>query len=300
MHDIVFTMLSKVHDRLRTANTWINYRHADQRYNGGGLDVFDRDWDNLLLLDACRFDLFETMVQHEFADSLVPTPVTSRGACSPEFIRGNFANRELHDTVLITANSWYDRLRQNEDGFNLDLHYVEYVEPDTFNGATAHPFTVADKVRWAADEFPNKRLVVHFLQPHPPFFSRDGEELFYFGCHSPWHIKRNDVSPAEFVQAYLETLYCVLSVTLDLAADLNGKSVISADHGELFGERVSPIPIACYGHPWGCFTVEELMTVPWLDLPANDRKDVSADTPRRQSPTAGTSVEGQLSKLGYL
>ncbi|MDZ7731078.1 MAG: hypothetical protein U5K37_09365 [Natrialbaceae archaeon] len=62
---------------------------------GEGIDVMEQDWDNLILLDACRYDAFEA--QSAIDGNL--KPVLSRGGASWEFMQANFAGRELHDTV---------------------------------------------------------------------------------------------------------------------------------------------------------------------------------------------------------
>jgi hypothetical protein len=76
--------------------------------NADGIDVFEQDWDNLIVLDACRFDVFAAV-----ADSLPGTLErrTSQAATTPEFVRANFGGRDLHDTVYVTQNTWYLKLR---------------------------------------------------------------------------------------------------------------------------------------------------------------------------------------------
>lgn len=61
------------------------------------------DWDTLVILDACRYDMFEEInetegeLEHRY----------SRGSCTPDFIRENFPEGEFHDTVYVTANPMY-------------------------------------------------------------------------------------------------------------------------------------------------------------------------------------------------
>jgi hypothetical protein len=54
---------------------------------------------------------------------------------------------------------------------------------------------------------------------------------------------------------------------------LSGKTVITADHGEMLGEYVSPVPVRWYGHPPGIYT-NELINVPWFVTPHDRRKEI--------------------------
>lgn len=40
------------------ANRRYNHWKNGQNYNADGFHIFDEDWDNLIVLDACRFDAF--------------------------------------------------------------------------------------------------------------------------------------------------------------------------------------------------------------------------------------------------
>lgn len=78
--------------------------------NDKGYDITEEDWDNLILLDACRFDIFS-----EISDSL-PGELykrQSQAGNTREFLRHNFRNREFLNTVHITANPMLYR-SQNE------------------------------------------------------------------------------------------------------------------------------------------------------------------------------------------
>ena len=71
-----------------------------------GIDIMDRDWDNLLILDACRYDLFDEVFPHNGnLDSIV-----SRGSDTPEFLESNFVGRSFHDTVYVSANPQTERI----------------------------------------------------------------------------------------------------------------------------------------------------------------------------------------------
>lgn len=70
-------------------------------YNEEGIDIFNKDWDNLIILDACRADIFEQEVDlpGEFKTK------QSKASKTKEFIKANFTDRTLHDTVYVAGNS---------------------------------------------------------------------------------------------------------------------------------------------------------------------------------------------------
>lgn len=89
-------------------------------YNPSGVDVFEEDWDALIVLDACRYDLFARR------STLSGTLETrrSRGSSTVEFLRGNVADRDLRDTVYVTANPQFHRYR---DELDARFHEVVHV-----------------------------------------------------------------------------------------------------------------------------------------------------------------------------
>ena len=65
---------------------------------------------------------------------------------------------------------------------------------------------------------------------------------------------------------YTYNLEIALGWVGKLVKELSGRIVITADHGESFGEKLHPLlPIKIYGHPRGCY-IEPLVKVPWLVL----------------------------------
>jgi hypothetical protein len=83
----------------RAASRLVTRKYYDWQngvaYNTDGVDIHEQDWDNLLILDACRFDYFDRY--NEIDGDLQSRQ--SRGSTSREFIRGNFSNRRAYDTV---------------------------------------------------------------------------------------------------------------------------------------------------------------------------------------------------------
>jgi hypothetical protein len=277
--------------------------------NGQGTDVMSEDWDNLILLDACRFDYFEE--ENTFAGEL--SRVQSRGGHSWEFMEGNFVGRQLHDTVYVTANPHAEKL---ED----DVFYTIWKVLDRWDDdlETVAPEDVVSEALAAHETYPNKRLIVHFMQPHEPWIGPTMEQIEervslkgwdkYHGREDtstdlqgmgPWDaVRENIVSKSEMRQAYRESLQIVLDHVQELVAEFGGKSVISADHGELLGERIAPGLPRWYGHPHDVY-LEEAYFVPWLELPHESRREVVAEEPIGSESLDEDVVDQRLKALGY-
>ncbi len=286
----------------RELNTLAHSRFGTVPHNTTGIDIFGEDWDNLILLDACRYDIFA-----EEAD--LPGQLDSResrAAATPEFIDANFLDRTQHDTVYVTGNSWV--LKKGADE-NLYLVY-DVVQHPTEESEVNKPTLIERCAREAAEKHPNKRLLVHFIRPHHPFLGPTAQELFGSRDdddqpHSLYTQVANgdlELSDETLETLYRENLQIVLPHVEELLETLEGKTVVSADHGELLGDRLSPLPINGYGHHEGLY-VDELVRVPWHVHTNGERRSITEDEPvpepDRSYSMADQSVDDRLRDLGY-
>lgn len=272
-------------------NCYITHTINNNYYNTEGVNIFNEDWDNLIILDACRYDYFSQI-------STLPGELesrVSRGSTSKEFIRGNFQDTTAHDVVYVSANGWYANLK-NE--LNSEIYDFQMVKRDAVEGLTSHPKTVADSGLKAHSEFPNKRLIIHFLQPHQPFLG-DSSEKFNFKKGFPETVKQSNVTQQEIIQAYKENIRIVLPEVERLLEEFSGKTVVSADHGELLGDRMQPLPAKIYGHPEGVY-VDELVKVPWHIYESNRRKNIIKEKPVENSTINQNEIRDHLKDLGYV
>jgi hypothetical protein len=109
------------------------------------------------------------------------------------------------------------------------------------------------------------------------------------------------VSIEDVWAAYAENLELTIPHVEELLETLDGKSVITADHGNLFGEKVRPIPIRTYGHPPG-FRTTELVSVPWFVPPFEDHRSVQSEPPQVGTTDSSDTaqIQQQLRDLGYV
>ncbi|MDZ7731076.1 MAG: hypothetical protein U5K37_09355 [Natrialbaceae archaeon] len=184
--------------------------------HGPGTHVMDEDWDNLFILDACRYDMFADRVT---LDGCLESRI-SLGSSSEEFLERNFGDRTCHDTVYVNANPYIPRLDLDQGTFHA---VVDCLSDWDHELQTVRPDTVASAAREAHAEFPDKRLIVHFMQPHAPFIGDMGRELVGGGWtmdlpveseQGIWHYLRDGDSDID-----LETVWAAYNENLDVVLD---------------------------------------------------------------------------------
>jgi len=270
-----------------------------------GENVYDRDWDVLVVLDACRPDaLRDAAAEYAFLDAV--ETVRSVGSCSSEWLENTFQTSTHRDavgrTAMVTGNTWTDRYLDAERFAVLDEVW-KYAWDDDLGTVPAE--AVTDRaIRVARDHDPD-RLVVHYMQPHHPFVTDplDGDGgMARTGTHSsetnPWTLlRRGAVTERRVRTAYEANLRYALESVRTLLRNVDGRVAVTADHGNLFGEW------RLYGHPMHT-PVPALITVPWAETTAEDRHTrqptLSPPTPLPVSQVYGAvgDVE-RLEALGY-
>jgi hypothetical protein len=285
----------------RELNRLCHTRLASRSFNPAGIDIFEEDWDNLLILDACRYDAFA-----EQAD--LPGHLEhriSRGAATSEFVRANFTGRHEYDTVYLTANSWYRRLRSEIDASlhdYIDLHMGD--EDGTYHSdefRVVLPEVVTEQAKRVSKDYPDKQLIIHYIQPHHPFIGPTGREYFRANSSALEEMLRDapEATPEIVVKAYYENLDIVLDAVGDLLPSLHGKTVVTADHGEMLGDRHEFVPIRDFGHQIGLYN-EPLTKVPWHVVENGDRKKIVAEEPDGDDDDIELErLEQRLRDLGY-
>lgn len=278
------------------------YYQSGNDHNVSGVRVMERDWDMLVILDACRLDQFEA--ENTISGNL--SSITSRGSHTTEWLRGNFTNQQYHDTVYVTASP---QLYRWNDEINASFHAIQNVwqTHTTEPPGVVLPADMVRQVEQAADEYPNKRILAHFMQPHYPFIAEEYRHLNSKSDDDPdiWNRLRQgdlDASPEEIDSALRSNLRLALPPVSSLVAGFDGKTVVSADHGNLLNERIGVLPYREWGHPPGLH-VPTLVQVPWLEIEARTRRRVVAESPHVDvedvEEEAEDAVEQRLRDLGY-
>jgi hypothetical protein len=289
----------------RECNRQYYRRFGRREHNPDGVDVMAADWDVLVILDACRYDVFAA--RHDLPGKLERRQ--SRGSHTSEFLEANFSDGEYTDTVYLSASP---QLYRKRDRLDASFHAVSHVWRESGwddEYGTVLPETMTDRAVEAAERYPNKRLIVHYLQPHYPFIGASDINTRSFGGNDEeldiWNkLMRGElgVSADRVWKAYEQNLDRALDALEPLLAGVEGRFVVTSDHGNLFGSRVGPVPIREWGHPPGVYA-RELVEVPWLVYERGQRRRIVTG---QGQPEQGVdeieaeTVESRLQNLGYV
>ncbi|TVT85430.1 hypothetical protein FQA18_19770, partial [Haloferax volcanii] len=127
-----------------------------------GVDVFSQDWDNLIILDACRADAFEDIVVPELEGNY--STVESKGSATVEWIEQNFTGKTLNDVVYVSANGWLHRI---SDRIGAEIHAADWLYTSEYRNemGTVSPKAVTKRALKFASDHPNK-LNTDVRPPH--------------------------------------------------------------------------------------------------------------------------------------
>lgn len=264
-----------------------------------GTNVYDRDWDLLVILDGCRTDAMKE-VAHEYDFLNNPGTHRSPGSASYQWMDRTFTDKyteEMRKTAHVTANPFSDDFCAPDDWAILDEVWRDGWDDDI---GTVPAQRVTDRAIQVAREHEGnyERLLVHYMQPHLPSVPnplsnagdlggwRDGREMAWQG------LRRGQFSEKEVWDAYISNLRYVLDEVDVLLSNVNaGRAVLSADHGNAKGEW------GIYGHPNVPLNV--LRDVPWYRTSAIDERTRDPDLEFGKKGDSSKSVEERLNALGY-
>lgn len=298
--------------------------------------ILDEKWDYLLVLDACRYDYFEKNYSDYFANADFSKRI-SQGTDTNQWLKMNFgcksdiiyvtANPQISSTRPTGRFRASSRFEKVYDVWHSDWDDEVYtVRPDVMTKRSL------DIIR----KHPGKRLIVHYIQPHAPFLNYKDHGDFQKFLSSSWLVKKihnafillfsiagitepvtrwkilkklgikplnymywlcRNLNDEELKKGYEENLKAVLFAVKTLAESLSGTIVVTADHGEMLGEK------GLYGH-WANAGQPILREIPWLVIDKGPLQ--SKNTERKAKSSAGKEevsaeeVEKKLRMLGYM
>lgn len=325
---------------LNYANIWNPVWNTATSRRPIGTNVFDREWDLLIILDTCRPDALKVLTGSNSRIGSV-NQMQSVGSMSAEWILNTFTERHWEDiaeTAFVSGNIWSHRIfnQQFHERTTHDYKTIHKGAPqwtpvssDAFGhyeivSAVANqndrlhpeneaiPHILTDRTIAVGREEDYERLIVHYTLPHLTFIAdaldwepraMSVEELMA-GPRATRDLRpeeqsydparRGEVSIKTVRQAYFQNLRLAFDYVEILLENVDAKrTVVSADHGEAFGEN------GLWGHPYGCpFPV--VKSVPWATTTATDERTYESKwAPLERIPSEQERVEF-LQNMGYL
>lgn len=271
--------------------------------------ITEEDWDYLIVLDACRYDIFKDVYEDYLKGDL--SKRESSACRTPDWFKAEFDDKEFDDIVYVSSNPHINSQTESK-GIKASENFHKVVDV-WFKGwdddkMTVPPEEVTEAAFQAKSDYPNKRMIIHFIQPHYPYLDKkiegldwvkgqsDSSELSLFqrtirkaereffgdrlskliGRTNAWRVREklrirgfdgqdekvwrelhNDME--EWHRLYEDNIRKALEQVEELVKDLDGKVVVTADHGEALGEE------DVYVHPPNT-DIDVLKEVPWLEV----------------------------------
>lgn len=282
-----------------SSDFYLGYKRRYANNVNYGTNIYDREWDVLIILDGCRLDLLESVADEE--EFLTPvSDINSVGTASREWIENTFTtmrSKAMSKTAMVTGNVWSRELLDHNDFDILDEAWKYGWDHDL---GTMDPEVITHRGIQINRKMEPDRLILHYMQPHYPFYGEklgSGVEPTNFtnaaeDVETVWdRLEKGEVGQNEVWTAYQDNLRHVLQHVGDLLENIEAeKVVISADHGNAMGEY------DLYGHQIG-MPIEPLVTVPWVETKANDTGSINP--PEYSKSKNDSNIEEKLRHLGY-
>jgi hypothetical protein len=258
----------------------------------------NRDWKVLIVLDACRYDYFEKNYKRFFKGKL--KKMESVAVDTMEWLAKSFKG-EYKDTVYISATPFINSITESRNEkyrFLASDKFFKVIDVwdtgwDEQIGVTRAE-AVNSEYRRIKNKYPDKKFILHYLQPHYPFVplsladpeSRVGKKI----AHRRGWAKRSVVKLLKFFninimeivnkfgtptnqlfylrkkygnerlrEEYEKNLLYVLKNISELLPEIDGMVAIIGDHGTLLGEHGK------YGHA-GQKRYREIVEIPYFEV----------------------------------
>lgn len=257
-----------------------------------GTNVLDEDWDILLILDACRLDMFRDIQSEYDFDWAEESSIDSVGCHSRSWMSKTFTDdRDLSDITYICGNPFSEEF-VDDSRFREIIHEWKHSWSDDLGTIRHEPLTsrAINKYRDGHD-----RIIVHYMQPHHPFIGDsmtsgfEGSEFPRPKDEDPWMMmRRGELDRTDVMNAYEDNLRHGLEGVQDVVNNVDADIVVTSDHGNAMGER------GVFGHP--DVPIDPIKKVPWYRIRAKNTENREFEEISEESQS---TIDDRLKALGY-
>jgi len=135
------------------------------------LGILEEDWDVAILLDACRYDMFKKVYRKYLPKGRLEKRVGANETI--EWLYKNFPKKHYPDIVYVSGHPGINSLGVPWGRFNAKEKFAKVYDAWLYGWdkriGTTRPEAVRKMAIKAVKENPNKRIIVHFMQPHIPY-----------------------------------------------------------------------------------------------------------------------------------
>lgn len=228
--------------------------------------IHERKWDNLIILDACRYDYFEREYPN-FLDGELEK-VTSPASCTIDWLKRTWDG--YYDLTYVSGFPSVNSKGIPRLGYRASDHFSRIIDAWDFGWderlGTITPWNINKAV---LNKTNRTNLIIHYMQPHQPYIGKT-KITVQIGKPEPTPAASGFVRTSTRIRnmlkkdktlnlesAYRENLILVLEWVAELVPLLKGEIIVTSDHGENLGPG-GPV------HPCGDKS-SILREVPWLE-----------------------------------
>ncbi|MBW8017464.1 MAG: sulfatase-like hydrolase/transferase [Planctomycetes bacterium] len=143
-------------------------------------NFIEEKWDYLIILDACRYDYFESMYADYIKGEL--SKRISAGSSTNQWRDANFQGK-YDDIVYISGNP---HLSENTSVYDYiageHFHKVYDVWRYNWSQGTVLPEDINKTAIQSLGKHPGKRFIIHYMQPHAPYLVLGDDAKGYAQC----------------------------------------------------------------------------------------------------------------------
>lgn len=173
----------------------------------------EEDWDYVIVLDAARYDVFEEIYDDYLSGDLEKRK--SKASATPEWVTKVFDGR--HNLNYFSTNPFINSI-------GLPLNEIGAVDYETVPSrhitniidlweedwdaelGTVRPEKVNERVLEELEDLPDRRTVIHYMQPHAPFLGRGKSRINRYLQSSFSELKQNGSSEGKISEKMVDTL----------------------------------------------------------------------------------------------
>jgi len=232
--------------------------------------IHSKDWDLLIILDACRYDAYIRSSAKKFGGKI--RPAWSPASITPHWVMKTWLYGDWSNVIYISGNVFINKslgpIKHLHRLFKYDLSnkFMDILEVWR-RGVDKNLHTVPPWKMYQAYKMAKLRMrirgmkpgrdykmVIHFVQPHTPFIGyRRLNDLIYkldkeigrqdiglgfeylFVPYLRRHLSKREIDKMMW-RGYMDNLEIALKYVEKIILDFDGTIIITADHGELLGE----------------------------------------------------------------
>jgi len=177
--------------------------------------IIEDDWDILIILDACRYDLFGQISKGILKNTDDLKKMISPATHTVEWLVKTFDKQYFSDVIYISSNPFI-----NSKGIKPEQGKVSFIGKDHFKRiidvwdkswnqdiSTVHPIDVNKAAIVSIDLNPKYRHIIHYMQPHSPY-------IYYGGLKSHMHPVQNlqkNLNPTNELSVFSKILKIIFS-----------------------------------------------------------------------------------------